>query len=1125
MLSAGLLAAALAYSQAVTGSFVGTVTDTSGAIIPGAKVTITEVAQKVSRTALTDARGNYSFPQVAPGTYMITFTKQGFATTSRNAVPLQVNSAVRVNATLTPGSVEQTVTVTGAPPILQTESAQTGTTIGAIQTGQLPLSTNRNFQNLIGLVPGATSSSQHHSRFFNSQNSLSNEVNGTNSMGNNFQIEGVNDTERNGELQVYIPAAAAIANINIATGNYDAEQGSATGAVVNVIYKSGTNSFHGELYEIYTGNAFGSRSFFERGADGRPFVMPHSVKNYWGGNIGGPIRKDKTFFFVNFLRTTDHEGQYQRLTVPTLAERKGEFTDPAVTPIFDPATGDTADCLPGGNSAKCGTGRTQFANNMIPTNRIDPVANKILDLVPLPNSNQNLPGAAKYSQNYNESTGFTQDNSQIDVRLDHYQGDHDHISGHFGYMNPHTVQDPAYGLAGGPVAGGFEATGTDKTYSIGINWDHIFSPTLLVENRIGLNRYRNTAQQTDYGSSASSDIGIPGVNIGAFESGLTGISIGSTISNPMVGYDSGLPWIRSETDFDYVSNWNKIVGNHTFKWGANLIRIRDDLLQDQSFGPRGEWSFSSGQTALNGGPAVGFANEFASFLLDVPNQVGRDVNATFPAYRQLQMFAYFNDKWQVSSRLTLNLGLRWAFYKPATPHFAGGFSNYDPASNNLVIAGIGGNPLDLGMQKNYKDLAPRIGIAYRVTNKDVVRAGCGISYEPFLDTYYAYNFPVIQNNAFDSLSGFGPAILPDGTPAAFEKGFPAPLVAAVPRDGIIPANTSLLINQQYDVVNLRYHDPYIQSWNLTYERLLPGQLALDIGYVGNHGVAIPVEYNLNAVANPAFIGLGSTGQPLAHYCVSGTSICRTADTNLWFAGESSNYNSLQVQLKRRFSKGLSLTTSYTWGKALSYTTENGDNSGSPTYYIDFRRNYARTDFDMAQSFVQSFVWELPFGHGRRFFNAGVARVILGGWELSGILALHSGTPMSFGCNCSPMNTPGNGQSAEQVGPFKTLYGVDTQPWFDTSAFADPTVLFGKPTFGNTGLRTVSGPGFLNLDAAIFRTVKVNERFGLQLRSDWFSATNTPQFANPGTTFGSSTFGFITSAGGARSIDFGAKLTF
>ena len=1142
-----------AMGQAVNGAIVGVVVDSSGGVVAGAKVTITEQAKNVSREAKTNDSGFYSFPDVPPGTYTVTVEAPGFSTVVRRDVALSVSSSARVDISLQPGAISQTINVEVTVPPLQTDSAQTGASVTETQVEQLPVASGRNFQNLINLIPGATRAENNHSVFFNPQGSRNSEVNGTSSMSNNFQIEGVNDNERTGLLQVYVPPIEAIQEVHVLTSNYDAEQGTALGAVVNVIYKSGTNDFHGALYNYYNGSTLNSKGFFDRGPNGTAFQKPHSVYNYWGGNIGGPIFKNKTFFFVDYLRTTDHASQFQRLSVPTQAERNGDFSDPALTAIFDPMTGDTADCLPGGNSKLCGSGRTQFVAsassgspnynpactpatpgynagncpNVIPINRIDPIAAKILALVPLPNNNQSLAGTGKYSQNFLESTAFDRDNNYLDVKIDHYQGKNDHLSGHLGYMNPTTSQSPAYGLAGGPVGGGFQGTGTDKTYSTAVNWDHIFSSSFVVQNRVGLNRYRNSARQNDYGSKASDAIGIPGVNVGAFESGLTGVFVDSTISNPMVGYSASLPWIRAETDLDLVSNWNKVIGNHTIKWGGNLIRLRDDLLQEQTFSPRGAWHFGSSQTGLNatGAPKVGFANNFASFMLGVPSQVGRDLAIVFPAYREWQVFAYVNDKWQIKPRLALNLGLRWEFYAPGTPHFPGGFSNYDPTTNNLVVAGIGGNPLDLGMQKNYKDFAPRVGVAYQLTSKDVVRAGYGISYEPFVDNTYAYNYPVKQNNAFDNVSGFGPAILPDGTAATFAKGFPAPLAASIPSNGIIPANTPLLINQNYDVINLKYKDPYIQSWNLTYERALPGRFTLDVSYVGNRGVHAPIQYNLNAVSNPAMLGAGSAGQPLIGFCVPGTTTCRTASTTMRFAGASSDYNALQMKFDRKVSSGLLLTTSYTYGKALGYVEENGENSNGIDYYINFRRNYARTDFDRTHMFVQSFIWTLPFGKGRRWALGGPANAVLGGWQLSNVLTFMTGTPFNFGCNCKSLNTPGNHQSPWVTGPIAEPKGVDTQLWFDTSVFQDPTLFNKQITFGNVGRYILSGPNFFNMDTSLAKVFRLTERMNLQIRSDWFSTTNTPQFDNPHTTFGDANFGYVTGAGGARSIYFGAKLTF
>lgn len=1106
-----------AATQAVNGSVVGTVTDSSGAVVPQAKVTITNVGTNVSQTAMTDGSGYYSFPDLPPATYKVAVEKQGFSSKIHSSVVLQVNSTVRVDVALNPGEVTQTITVQSQVAQLQTDTAKTGGTISSVQAEQLPLGTNRNFQNLLTLVPGTTGVQNNHSHFFNPQNSLNSEVNGTSSMTNNFQIEGVNDNERTGLLQVYIPPIEAIQDVDVTTSNYDAEQGTALGAVTNVIIKSGTNQFHGAAYEFYNGQALNARNYFDRGPQGAPFVKPPHIYNYWGGQFGGPIRKGKTFFFVDFLRTDDHEGQFQRLSVPTAAERAGDFSDPTLDKIYNPTTGDEVDCLPGGNAKLCGTGRTPFLNNNI-AGHIDPISAKMVALVPLPNTNLTASGTQRYRDNYLESTRYIQDNKSFDVKVDQYEGQNNHISARLGYMSPITVQAPAYGLAGGPVGGGFEATGTDSTYSADVIWDHIFSPTLIMQNRIGLNRYLNTANQTDYGSKASDAIGVPGVNVDPFTSGLTGIFINSTISDPLVGYSASLPWIRSETDFDFVSNWNKIINNHTLKWGVNIIRIRDDLLQEQTFSPRGAWNFRPDQTSTPGAK-VNFANNFASFLLGVPDTVGRDLPVVFPAYRQTQFFAYVNDKWQVDPKLTLNLGVRWELYPPATPHFPGGFSNYDPTNNTLVVAGVGGNPLNLGMQYRYHDFAPRVGLAYRISDKNVIRAGFGLSYEPFEDNTYAYNFPVKQNNSFNNLSSFGPALYPNGTPVTFAQGFPAPLVATIPSNGIISANTPLLLSQSYQVINLHYLDPYIQSWNFAYERSLPGQFSLDIAYVGNSGVHMPIQYDLNAVSDPADIGLGSKAEPLY------IKFKRTAGTTLFFAGESSNYNALQIKFDRHFSHGFALTTAYTYGKSLGYVNESGENSGGVTYYINFKRNYARTDFDNTHTFVQSYVWDLPLGQGHRLFSSGPASHILGGWELSSVLTLRSGGPLNFGCTCQSLNAPGNGQSPQISGPFKRLYGVDTQPWFDTSVFSDPTLDFKTPTFGNLGLRVFSGPGSFYLDSALFRTIKITERFNLQFRTDWFSALNIPQFGGPGTTFGSSSFGLVTGAGGNRSIDFGLQLNF
>ena len=382
-----LFSALSAYGQNVNGSIVGTVSDSTNAAIPAATVTITDENTNVNRTAQTDASGYYSVPDLPPGTYKVTVQKDGFSTAVNTGISLFADRTARSDMTLSPGSVTQTVSVNSAvTPELQTDTADTGRDIDSTAAAELPLSTGRNFQNLLNTVPGAGVTVKDHSTFYNQQLSMATAVNGQSSMYNTFNIEGVSDNQRSQLLQIYIPPIEAIQEVQITTSNYDPQQGTALGAVTNVILKSGGNQFHGEGYYFYQGNALSARQYFQTTPN------THAVYNYYGGNIGGPIQKDKTFFFVSFLEYQQHLGEFESgIAVPPASIRTGNFSDPALTPIYDPLSGDTADCLPGGNAKLCGTGRTQFSYNgilnVIPPSRLDPVAQSLLSHVTLPNNN------------------------------------------------------------------------------------------------------------------------------------------------------------------------------------------------------------------------------------------------------------------------------------------------------------------------------------------------------------------------------------------------------------------------------------------------------------------------------------------------------------------------------------------------------------------------------------------------------------------------------------------------------------------------------------------------------------------------------------------------------------------
>jgi len=1114
--------------QAVNATLLGAVTDSSGAPVGNARITITETNTGISRIFQTNESGNYVVPDLPPGTYTVTAELSGFKRASRPAIDVVVNTTGRVDRMLQTGNISETVVVEEETPVLQTERADTGRKIDTVLTENIPLGTNRNYQNLLNIVPGTTRATFQHSQFFNASSSLQTEVNGQLRMGNNYQIEGIDNNERTGLLQILIVPLEAIQTVDVSTSNYDAELGRASGAVTNVILKSGTNNFHGAAYEFARNSYFNARNFFDKS-------VGHLAYNYFGGNIGGPIKKNKLFFFADYLKVYDHEANTNQISIPSMALRSGDLSSATSSPtaIYNPFSGTpngtgrqqlVATSAPGMATVPGRNGPVDAFNpactnpagcpNIVPLALIDPISAKLMALLPAPTS----PGNAN---NYFALLPFHKDTDFVDAKVDANLTDKDRLSGRFSFQRPAIFQAPIFGLAGGPAQGNFEGTGLQNTYSVGLNYNRFFSNTLVAEFRVGVAWYHNEAHNSDFGTNASEALGIPGVNLDPITSGIVGITIANNrgFSNPLIGYSASLPWIRSETNIDFANTWTKILGNHTLKFGVDLRRVRDALLQEQTFSPRGLYTFADGQTALNTGTGTSktsFTNDFASFLLDVPNQAGRDLATFFPNYRAWQFFGFAQDKWVVTPKLSADLGVRWEFYPPATPVAKGGFSNYDPTNNTLVVSGIGNNPSDLGIATHYKYFAPRLGLAYRLKESTVFRLGFGISYTPFPDNSYAYNFPVRANNQFDpAITTFGPAVLADGvTPATFENGFPDLIQPSIPPDGIITNPTKA---STYFVVNQNFKNPYVESWNAAIQQSLPWHFVLDVAYVGNHGVDSVINYNLNAAT---VVGLGKLGQP------EFPSFGRTANTNLLFAGYSSSYHALQVKFDRRFSGGFATTTAYTFGKGMGFQT--GDDGGL-AFYINPRRNYARNDFDRTHTFVQSVVYDLPFGRNKRLLSSGVAAAVLGGWRVSSFLTVMSGLPLYFSASSASLLAPGNTQTPDLVAPVHILHGVGLgNPWFTTSSFAAPAA----NTFGNVGRNFLTGPNFFNLDASIAKSIRFTERFNLELRLEAFGVTNTPQFffgtgngTVAGVTLGSSSFGQITSATGGRQLELGAKLTF
>lgn len=1112
---------ATSMAQAVNGSLLGTVQDKTGAAVPNAKVTITEKATNISHEAQTNASGNYSFQNLGPGTYSVTVELQGFQRETRPNVDVLVNNTTRTDFDLNPGNVTETIEVTDSLPLLQTDRADVSTKIEQSSVESLPMGVNRNFQSLLNLVPGTTPATFQHSQFFNAGSTLQTEVNGLPRMGNAYNIEGIDDDMRTGLLQILIPPADAIGSVEASTNNFQVELGRAIGAVTNVTLKSGGNKFHGSASEYLQNSYFNARSYFA--------AKPGKVTyNYFGGNISGPIIKDKLFFYADYFRTADHERTTNTLTIPFqkyYTPNANGFIDLSDLPtqVYDPATGDPS----------TGAGRTPFAGNLIPISRVNKVSLGLLQK--LPAANQNLNTLAAPSNNYFVNSPFSKDANTYDGKIDYQVTPKDHLSLRYSQQIYNIFQAPSFSnFLGGPGNnGGFAGTGKQNAFSTGLNFDHAFSSTLLTEVRLGVAHYRNTSQPADYGATDATTAGAPGVNVDQLTSGQLGINIGTFSSGPFIGYSPSMPWIRAEANIDFVNNWTKIAGNHTFRWGVDIRRVRDELLQGQTYSPRGVTTFGQNQTSTPGAK-TGAANDIASMLLDVPSGVGRDLFTYFPAFRQWWWFGFAGDKWQVNNKLTLDLGIRWEFYQPATPAKTGGFSAYDPATNQLRVAGVGANAMDLGYKKQLNYWAPRTGFAYRVNDKTVVRGGIGMAYMPYADNTWLYNYPVRANNAYSSC-GSGSSYLAaqyncnNNTyqqPVTFQGGFPTPVPVVVPTSGVYqidPTNT-LLNNQSYIYIPLNYHNPYVYSYNFMVQQALPGNFSLNLGYVGNHGVRIGAANNINL---PDRLNCGTNCMPL------NVKFGRTAGVTQQFIGFSSNYSSLQATLSRRFTNGLASSSSYTWGKGAGYQT--GDDGGL-LFFQDLRRNYARNDFDRTHSFSQSVTYELPLGKGKKWANTGFLAQAIGGWKVSGIALLYSGTPFSVTANGGTINTSGWTQLANQVAPFKKLKGIGNNAyWFDPASFAQPTgcdpknpassttvtcPIVNGVSVGNQGRNQFTGPGLFQNNASIFKTFGLPmEGTTLDIRMDVFQLTNTPQFSlttNNQVSITGTTFGRVTSTAGSGS---------
>jgi outer membrane receptor protein involved in Fe transport len=1079
---AACLISPAASAQVLYGSIVGTVVDQTDAVVPNATVTITSRETGLTRETTTDPAGRYSLVNVLPGSYDLRVSAKGFRTVTRENVAVTINAVTRVDLRLEVGAVTEQITVAAEAAVLQTDKSDVRAEITTREISNLPLANYRNFQSLINLVPGATPANFQNAVVDTPARALTTNINGTARNMNNARVDGaMNVFVWLPHHMVYVPPVESIDTVSITTGSFDAEQGMAGGAAVTVATKSGTNELHGTLFHYHDNQRLYARNFFLPPDRGKA----KSIFNIFGGTVGGPIVKDKLFYFFSQETTLERSGiSPSPFSVPTAAIRAGDFSGLPVT-IYDPLTGN-AD----------GSGRVPFAGNRIPADRISPISRRIQEKAPLPN----LPGTSQGTlNNYFNSGTEKLDRKNYDLKVNWNPRAALAIWGKYSRMDAPVSSKFALGEVGGPGLSR-AGVGTGDTnvniWTFGHTWT--LSPTFVLDSTFAFTKFDQSVVGPDHGKNIGSEVwGIPNTNDpivtgytagaeqvkkacppaanGACYSGMPTLVHGFTSWGNIYGWQ---PLFRRERAYTYTTNTTKISGPHELRWGFDLVRYHLDHWQPEiSNGPRGYIEFGGDITGTRGYTS-NYLNQYAAFLLGLPSTMQKAVQFFEMTNREWQFGWYIRDRWQATRKLTLNLGLRYEYY-PLITRRDRGIERWDPATNLVYLGRIGGNPDNVGITVSKKLFAPRVGFAYRLTENTVIRSGYGITYDPLpFSRPLRGLYPATIGATFPAPNPYTPV-------TTLDRGIPPIPLPDVSR-GVLELPPTVDMGPRSPWGG-ELHRGYIQSWNFTIERKLPSDIVGSIAYVGTQTVHQLADLDINA-APP---GGGPAGRPLA--ATQGRRIAAL----MWDGWISGNYHALQTAINRRFSQGLFLKGAYTWSKTINWTDDNGW-AGMPltNWGPWLRRNRAVAGYDRTHMFTLGFVYELPFGPGKTWAQEGPVSWLLRGWQTNGLFSAYSGTPFTVGASGAELNMPGTSQTADQVKPGKVKIIGEIGPnkmWFDPLAFRQPTGV--RP--GTTGRNTMRGPGMWNLDFSLFRTFSLNERFKMEFKAEAFNFTNTPKFANPG----------------------------
>lgn len=1079
VLMAAAMLSTTANAQVLYGSMVGNVVDNNGAAVPGATVKITNKATNQTREAVTNTEGTYNFSTVQTGFYDVSVGKNGFKTFSRSNIEVTLNNITRSDVALEVGAVSETVSVTADAVLLQTDRAEVRAELTSKTLLNLPIPPGRNYQQMFRTLPGINPPDNAHSTPTNPSRALQYNVNGTSSSSNNVRIDGASQYNLFlPHVTAYVPSLESIETVNVVTNNFDAEQGLAGGAAVNVQIKSGTNQIHGSAFEYHDNHHLKARPWNLTPINGVAQDKPKRVYNQFGGTIGGPIIKNKLFYFTSFEGTNDRQLGNRLLTLPTAEMRTGNLSGGNIG-IFDPNTGNNF-----------GLGRTAFANGIIPQARLDPIAQQILKDLPLPNR----PG---FQNNFYATAPYAFDRKTLDAKVNYNVNEKLTTYGRFSFLtykqlNPGAL-GPLDGIGTAPQ-GGNTGTGSGETYGMTVAGVYTVNTNFVIDANIGYTKQGTSSEQGFLDQKIGSDVlKIPGTNgTRAFENGWPRFAINGYANLGV--QDAFMPYTRNDPQWVYVTNFNWTRGAHNIRFGMDIARQTLNHVQAEWNGGgvaepgQGGFVFGTGPTQLcleanAAGTACGRFqqgnqfNSFATFLLGMHTSAGRTLLVDAPIIFKSQAYSFYvRDSWQVNQKLTMSIGTRYEYY-PMPQRADRGIEKYDFATNTMLVCGVGSVPKDCGVKMSKKLFSPRLGIAYRISDSFVLRTGYGLTYDPIsLARTFRTNYPMLSAFNIIAPNSAAPAgLLRNGIPAT-------PAIAINDGRSAVPGTVNVL------TLGDSFRRPYIQSWNLVLEKNIGAGFVASAGYIATRTVGQSGQINLNA----ARVGGGPASQPLNQR------FGRVASTNLQDGMANSHYDSLQTTLKRRFSGGLQMQASYTWSKAMGLANLGGDNdSGLAINEPNFRNlNRAVLGINRPHNLQITGTYELPFGKGKRWLTDNkTASALTGGWQFSWLYSAFTGQPFSVTASGTSLNAPGSTQRADLVkSKVEKLGGIGVgQPFYDPTAFAEVTT----PRFGTAGFNILTGPGTSNLDLGLFRQFTIKEGITLQFRAEAFNATNTPHFALPG----------------------------